>query len=608
MAVKNALRYVPPELHEALAPEFLDELRTRGRIYGYRFRPPGAIAARPVDEYGGILEARALQVKIDNNLDFAVALYPYELVTYGETGQVFQNWMQYRLVKRYLEQMTEDADPGGRLRPPGGPVPLATATRRGSSSPTASWWASSTTPRDFHAGRPAGGGQLRADDGRRLDVHRAAGHRARHLPHPAERRAAVPGHPARTQDLAGVLYVSSGLGGMSGAQPKAVDIAGAVSVIAEVDWSRIETRQDQGWVQRVTGRSRTRSFAWAAAARAARAPLSIAYHGNVVDLWQYVVDHDIPVELASDQTSCHAAYEGGYCRRGWASTQPAELLATDPAEYRRRVDASLRRQFELIEVMAGRGTHFWDYGNSLPQGGVRGRRDPRWPPTAATRKEGFVYPSYVEHIMGPLCFDLGYGPFRWVCLSGRPEDLARHRPGGHGLHRPGALLAGPRQLQLDPRRRARTGWWSAPRPASSTPTPRAGCASPWRFNELVRRGEIGPVMIGRDHHDVSGTDSPYRETANIRDGSNVMADMAFHCWAGNAARGMTLVVLSNGGGVGIGKAINGGFGLVLDGSRAGGRHHPLGRGVGRHGRGRPPRLGAQRARHGDGRRLERGPS
>lgn len=368
---------------------------------------------------------------------------------------------------------------------------------------------------------------------------------------------------AEDQDLAGVLYLSSGLGGMSGAQPKAADIAGAVSITAEVDLSRIETRHEQGWVRRITA-DLGQAFSWAAAARAARTPLSIAYHGNVVDLWQYAVDNHIPVELASDQTSCHAAYEGGYVPQGVDFAASRALMATDPTAFRRRVDMSLRRQFELIGIMAERGTHFWDYGNSFLkavfEAGVH-----EVAANGADTKEGFVYPSYVEHIMGPLCFDRGYGPFRWVCTSLDPADLARTDAAAMSCIDPERCWqdrdnynwvrdAGKNQLVVG----------SQARILYSDAEGRVRIAL--AFNEMVRRGEIGPVIIGRDHHDVSGTDSPYRETSNIYDGSNVMADMAFHCWAGNAARGMTLVVASNGGGVGIGRSINTGFGLVLDGS------------------------------------------
>jgi urocanate hydratase len=360
-----------------------------------------------------------------------------------------------------------------------------------------------------------------------------------------------------------VLYVSSGLGGMSGAQPKAADIAGAVSITAEVDLSRIETRHSQGWVQRVTA-DLGQAIAWAAAARAAATPLSIAYHGNIVDLLEYAVDREIPVELLSDQTSCHAAYEGGYVPQGLGFEASRALMAADPAEFRRRVDESLRRHIELVGVMAGRGTHFWDYGNSFLkavfEAGVH-----EVAANGADTKEGFVYPSYVEHIMGPLCFDRGYGPFRWVCASLDPADLAR--------------TDAVAMTCIDPERcwqdRDNYNWvrdaaknqlvvGSQARILYSDAGGRVRIAL--AFNDLVRRGEVGPIIIGRDHHDVSGTDSPYRETSNIYDGSNIMADMAFHCWAGNAARGMTLVVASNGGGVGIGRSINTGFGLVLDGS------------------------------------------
>ena len=570
LALKNALRYVPPALHAAVAPEFLAELRERGRIYGYRFRPrpgeagvgaDGNIKARPVDQYRGILEARALQLNIDNNLDFAVALYPYELVTYGETGQVFQNWMQYRLVKQYLEQMTETQT---LVVASGHPVGLFPSHRDAPRviNTNGLMVGEFDNAADFHEAAQLGVanyGQMTAGGWMYIGPQGIVHGTYLTLLNAGRLYLGIP----QDGDLAGVLYISSGLGGMSGAQPKAADIAGAVSITAEVDLSRIETRHEQGWVQRVTA-DLGQAFAWAAAARAARTPLSIAYHGNVVDLWQYAVDHDLPVELASDQTSCHAAYEGGYVPQGLSFAASRELLAADPAEYRRRVDASLRRQIELIGVMARRGTHFWDYGNSFLkavfEAGVH-----EVAANGADTKEGFVYPSYVEHIMGPLCFDRGYGPFRWVCASLDPADLAR--------------TDAVAMTCIDPERcwqdRDNYNWvrdagkhklvvGSQARILYSDAEGRVRIAL--AFNDLVRRGEIGPVIIGRDHHDVSGTDSPYRETSNIHDGSNVMADMAFHCWAGNAARGMTLVVASNGGGVGIGRSINTGFGLVLDGS------------------------------------------
>ncbi|NLT35540.1 MAG: urocanate hydratase [Gaiellales bacterium] len=569
LALNNALRYLPPALHEAVAPEFLTELRERGRIYGYRFRPlPGAgadldgsIKARPIDQYRGILEARALQLNIDNNLDFAVALYPYELVTYGETGQVFQNWMQYRLVKWYLEQMTETQT---LVVASGHPVGLFPSHRNAPRviSTNALMVGEFDNAADFHLAAQLGVanyGQMTAGGwmyiGPQGIVHGTyltllnAGRLYLGIPH--------------DRDLGGVLYLSSGLGGMSGAQPKAADIAGAVSIVAEVDPSRIETRRQQGWVQRVTA-DLGQAFAWVAAARAARTPLSIAFQGNVVDLWQYVVDHDIAVELASDQTSCHAAYEGGYVPQGLDFEAARALLSADPAAYRRRVDESLRTQIGLIREMVGRGTHFWDYGNSFLKA-VFEAGATEVAANGVDTREGFTYPSYVEHIMGPLCFDRGYGPFRWVCCSLDPADLARTD----------AVAMSCIDPERCPQDRDNHAWvrdagknrlvvGSQARILYSDAEGRVRIAL--AFNDLVRRGQIGPVIIGRDHHDVSGTDSPYRETSNIHDGSNMMADMAFHCWAGNAARGMTLVVASNGGGVGIGRAINTGFGLVLDGS------------------------------------------
>jgi urocanate hydratase len=569
LALRNALRYVPPSLHEALAPEFLAELRDRGRIYGYRFRPqPGAgadaggnIKARPVDQYRGILEARALQLNIDNNLDFAVALYPYELVTYGETGQVFQNWMQYRLVRQYLEVMTETQT---LVVASGHPVGLFQSHRDAPRviNTNGLMVGEFDNPADFHEAAQLGVanyGQMTAGGwmyiGPQGIVH------GTYLTLLNAGRLYLDLGPE--DDLAGRLYLSSGLGGMSGAQPKAADIAGAVSLVAEVDRSRIETRLRQGWVQRMTA-DLGEAFSWAGSARAARTPLSIAYHGNVVDLWQYAVDHAVTVDLASDQTSCHAAHEGGYVPQGLEFDAARRLLSADPAEYRRRVDQSLRRQIDLIGVMSRRGTHFWDYGNSFLKA-VFDAGAHEVAANGADTKEGFIYPSYVENIMGPLCFDRGYGPFRWVCCSLDAADLAatdaaamacidpdrcRQDRDNYNWVRDAArnnLVVGSqaRILYADAEGRVRIAL---------------------ALNDLVRRGTIGPVTIGRDHHDVSGTDSPYRETSNIRDGSNVMADMAFHCWAGNAARGMTLVVASNGGGVGIGRSINTGFGLLLDGS------------------------------------------
>jgi len=364
-------------------------------------------------------------------------------------------------------------------------------------------------------------------------------------------------------DLRGHLFVSSGLGGMSGAQPKAADIAGAVSVIAEVDASRIETRRRQGWVQRVTA-DKQQAFSWAIEAMQGREPLSVAYHGNIVELLEYAVEKEIHIELLSDQTSCHEPYTGGYCPAGISFEERTRLLHEDRDTFREKVDESLQRHYRVIKKLTDRGTYFFDYGNSFMKAvydaGVKEILR-----NGTDEKDGFIWPSYVEDIMGPELFDYGYGPFRWVCLSGKPEDLVKTDSAAMACINP------------DRRGQDRDNWiWirdaerhnlvvgTQARILYQDAEGRLRIAL--RFNEMVRNGEIGPVMLGRDHHDVSGTDSPFRETANIKDGSNVMADMAVQCFAGNAARGMSLVALHNGGGVGIGKAINGGFGMVCDGS------------------------------------------
>ena len=622
LALKNALRYVPIALHEAVAPEFLAELRERGRIYGYRFRPApggvggahaggaggaspapvgpdGNIKARPVDQYRGILEARALQLNIDNNLDFAVALYPYELVTYGETGQVFQNWMQYRLVKQYLEQMTDSQT---LVVASGHPVGLFPSHRDAPRviNTNGLMVGEFDNPADFHEAAQLGVanyGQMTAGGWMYIGPQGIVHGTYLTLLNAGRLYLGIP----QGQDLAGVLYVSSGLGGMSGAQPKAADIAGAVSITAEVDLSRIETRREQGWVQRVTS-DLGQAFSWAASARGSRTALSIAYHGNVVDLWQYAVDNQIPVELASDQTSCHAAYEGGYVPQGLDFAASRELLAADPAEYRRRVDASLRKQIELIGAMARRGTHFWDYGNSFLkavfEAGVR-----EVAANGADTKEGFIYPSYVEHIMGPLCFDRGYGPFRWVCTSLDPRDLARTdavaltcidpercwqdrdnynwvrdagknnlvvgsqarilycRRRGAGAHRPGLQRVGPA-------RRDRPGHHR------SGPSRRVRHRLALPGDEQHPRrvqpdGRHGLPLLGGQRR--SG-DDPGRRLQRRGSGHRPFHQHRLRPCPGRLGPG--------------------------------GRHYPRRRGVGRDGRGGSPGLGAQRGRHGDGRRLE----
>ena len=563
IALSNALRYVPPELHEKLAPEFLEELRTMGRIYGYRFRPPDPIRSRPESDYKGrTLEGRAFQVMIDNNLDFDVALYPYELVTYGETGQVFQNWMQYRLTRRYLEEMRDDQTLVIYSGHPLGLFPTRSDAPRVIST-NGMLVGMYDTPEGFHTAAAMGVsnyGQMTAGGWMYIGPQGIVHGTYITLLNAGRLYLGIP----EDRNLSGVVYLSSGLGGMSGAQAKAVEIAGGIGVIAEVDPSRIETRHQQGWVSRVSA-DLDEIAAWIAECRRSGEAVSIAYQGNVVDLWQYVHDKEIAVELASDQTSCHAVYDGGYTPAGMDFIAGRELLRRDPEAFRRCVDESLVRQYQLIAAMSRRGTRFWDYGNSFLKavfdaGAVEVARDPSSPAA------GFVYPSYVEDIMGPMCFDHGFGPFRWVCLSGKPEDLRRTDraamecidPSASGMDRDNhQWIRDAEKNRLVVGTQARILYADCP----------GRVRIALKFNEMIRDGKIGPVMLGRDHHDVSGTDSPFRETANIKDGSNVTADMAVHNFAGDAVRGMSMAVLSNGGGVGIGKAFNGGFGLVLDGSK-----------------------------------------
>ncbi len=561
LAVKNALRYVPQELHAALAPEFLEELRTMGRIYGYRFRPAGNICAKPVDAYRGILQARALQVNIDNNLDFDVALYPYELVTYGESGQVCQNWMQYLLIRKYLEQMTEEQTLVVSSGHPVGLFPSTPDAPRviSTNGLMVGRW---DTPEEFRrmtALGVANYGQMTAGGWMYIGPQGIVHGTYITLLNAGRRYLGIPDD----RDLRGVYFVSSGLGGMSGAQSKAVEIAGGIGVIAEVDESRIRTRHSQGWVSRVSD-NLDQIAAWMQEARDAGLALSIAYHGNVVDLLEYLLERGIHVELASDQTSCHVAYEGGYTPAGLSFEEGRQLLTSDPGAFRARVDESLRRHFRVLKALTERGTRFWDYGNSF-MASIFDAGETSIAKNGRDTSQGFIWPSYVEDIMGPICFDRGFGPFRWVCLSGRDEDLratdqaamAMIDPTASSLHRDNHhWIATAEQNRLVVGSKARILY------ADEEGRIRIAL----KFNEMIRTGEIGPVILGRDHHDVSGTDSPFRETSNIYDGSNPMADMAVQCFAGNVARGMTLVVLSNGGGTGIGRAINGGNGIVLDGS------------------------------------------
>ncbi|MGV8145541.1 MAG: urocanate hydratase [Alkaliphilus sp.] len=561
-ALKNALRYIPEEHHKVVAPEFLEELVTMGRIYGYRYRPEGNIKAKTIHDYkGNCLEGKAFQVMIDNNLDFDIALYPYELVTYGETGSVCQNWMQYKLIKKYLEEMTNkqtlvisSGHPLGLFKSKidSPRVIITNALMIGMFDNLRDWEIAEQMGVANYGQMTAGGWMYIGPQG---IVHGTFNT----LLNAGRLKLGI----SEEDDLKGVLFVSSGLGGMSGAQPKAAEITGAVSIVAEVDESRVNTRFEQGWVGKVSSDLKE-VFRIANEYKNKNEMISIAYIGNIIDILEYAVENDVKIELLSDQTSCHAVYEGGYCPQGITFERRTEMLKNDREAFIKLVDESLIIHFELIKKLVDKGTYFFDYGNSFMKAiydaGAKGISK-----NGIDEKDGFIFPSYVEDIMGPELFDYGYGPFRWVCLSGKHDDLLKTDkaamncidPERRGQDRDNYIwIRDAQKNQLVVGTQARILYQDA----------MGRLKIALKFNEMVRDREVGPIMLGRDHHDVSGTDSPFRETANIKDGSNVMADMATHCFAGNAARGMSLIALHNGGGVGIGKSINGGFGMVLDGS------------------------------------------
>ena len=562
LALKNALRYIPEKWHTTLAPEFLDELLTSGRIYGYRFRPEGGIKGKPIDEYTGhCIEGKAFQVMIDNNLDFDIALYPYELVTYGETGQVCQNWMQYRLIKQYLEVMTreqtlvvESGHPLGlfasTIEAPR--VIITNALMVGLFDDQENWNRAMSLGVANYGQMTAGGWMYIGPQG---IVHGTYST----LLNAGRSQLGI----APDKDLSGYLFVSSGLGGMSGAQGKTVEITNGAGIIAEVDYSRIQTRHEQGWVSRIV-EDPAEAFGLARQYQDKKEGIAIAFYGNIVDLLAYAVDNNIKIDLLSDQTSCHAVYDGGYCPQGLTFEERTELLRTDIERFKTHADRSLKNHYQMISALVDRGTYFFDYGNSFLKAvfdaGVK-----EICKNGENPMDGFIFPSYVEDLMGPLFFDYGYGPFRWVCLSGKREDLLKTDKAAMECIDPDRRFQDrDNYLWIKDADKNELVVGTQARILYQDALGRTKIAL--RFNEMVRNGEIGPVMMGRDHHDTGGTDSPFRETANIKDGSNIMADMAIQCFAGNAARGMSLVALHNGGGVGIGKAINGGFGLVLDGS------------------------------------------
>jgi urocanate hydratase len=562
LALKNALRYVPEEWHEELAEEFLEELLTRGKIYGYRFRPLGNIIGKPIDEYqGNCIEGKAFQVMIDNNLDFEIALYPYELITYGETGSVLQNWMQYHLVKKYLSIMNDQQT---LVVMSGHPLGLFASDKK---SPrviitNGLMIGEFDNLKDFNRASSLGVanyGQMTAGGWMYIGPQGIVHGTYSTLLNAGRMKLGIP----ENENLAGRLFVSSGLGGMSGAQGKAAHIAGAVGIIAEVDYSRIETRYNQGWVDDISS-DLDEVFAITNEYLEKKEPRAIAYHGNIVDLLEYVVENNIKIDLLSDQTSCHAVYDGGYCPLDISFEERTELLHKDSTKFKKLVDVTLKRHFEVIKKITSKGTYFFDYGNSfmkaISDSGIK-----EICKNGINDLDGFIWPSYVEDIMGPVLFDYGYGPFRWVCLSRKDEDLDKtDKAAMECIDKNRRFqdldnynwIKDAKKNQLVIGTKARILYQDA----------YGRLKIALKFNDMVRNKEVGPIMLGRDHHDTGGTDSPFRETSNIKDGSNIMADMATHVALGNSARGMSLVTLHNGGGVGIGKVINGGYGMVLDGS------------------------------------------
>jgi urocanate hydratase len=565
-AVANALRYFPAALHAELAPEFAAELATDGRIYMRRFRPSREIKARPIDEYPArCRQAAAIMLMIENNLDKAVAQHPYELVTYGGNGTVFQNWAQYRLTMRYLSEMTEQqtlvlysGHPLG-LFPSHQDAPRVVVTN-GMMIPNHS----TRADYDVHAALGVTSyGQMTAGSFMYIGPQGIVHGTTITLLNAGRLHLGL----GPDEDLAGKLFVTSGLGGMSGAQSKAAVIAGAIGVVAEVNPKALKTRFDQGWLQEHES-DLDKVVRRIERARKERKPLSLGYLGNVVDLWERLAKAGVDVELGSDQTSLHNPFRGGYYPAGMTLEESNRMMVADPTGFEERVYESLRRHVEAVDALAARGMYFWDYGNAFLLEASRAGAP------GIVRPDGsFRYPSYVEDIMGPLCFDYGFGPFRWVCCSCRDEDLRATDAIAAGVLERMAAAAEPeiRQQMLDNVRwirRAEENALVVGTRARILYADRQGRIDiALAFNEAIAAGEVkGPVVLGRDHHDVSGTDSPYRETADIRDGSRLTADMAVHNFVGDAFRGATWVSLHNGGGVGWGEVINGGFGMVLDGS------------------------------------------
>lgn len=563
LALKNALRYFPEKHHKMLAPEFAEELKNYGRIYMYRFRPHYEIYARSMEEFPyKSKQAAAIMLMIGNNLDKAIAQHPYELITYGGNGAVFQNWAQYRLTMKYLAEMTDEqtlvlnsGHPLG-LFPSHKDAPRLVVTN-GMVIPN---YSKPDQWEEFNALGVSQYGQMTAGSFMYIGPQGIV-HGTTITVMNAMRMISEKG-----ESLAGKLFISSGLGGMSGAQPKAAVIAGVVGVVAEVNPKAAQKRYEQGWVNEIYNDlekllSRIRK------AKAEKEAVSLAYQGNIVDLWEALAESDIHVEIGSDQTSLHNPYAGGYYPDGLTLNESNEMMANDPDKFKEKVHQSLQRQVNAINKLTGQGMYFFDYGNAFLLESSRAGAD-------ILNKEGdFIYPSYVQDIMGPMCFDYGFGPFRWVCTSSEQEDLkTTDKIAGDVLEDMYNNAPDETKQQLFDNltwiRQAEENKLVVGSRARILYADAAGRIRIAReFNKAIREGHVkAPIVLGRDHHDVSGTDSPFRETSNIYDGSKYTADMAVQNVIGDSFRGATWVSLHNGGGVGWGEVINGGFGMVLDGS------------------------------------------
>ena len=564
LALKNALRYFDSKFHAELLPEFKNELETYGRIYMYRLRPDYKIYARPIEEYPGkSLQAKAIMHMIQNNLDYAVAQHPHELITYGGNGAVFQNWAQYLLTMQYLAEMTDEqtlamysGHPMG-LFPSHQNAPRVVVTN-GMMIPN---YSKQDDWEKFNALGVTQYGQMTAGSFMYIGPQGIV-HGTTITVLNAGRKISKHG-----EDLAGKLFVTSGLGGMSGAQPKAGNIAGCITVCAEVNFKAVETRHSQGWVDEVID-DLDALVQRVQKAKKGREVVSIAYHGNIVEVWEKFDKEDVYIDLGSDQTSLHNPWAGGYYPVGISFEEANKMMANKPELFKEKVQESLRRQTDAINKHTAKGTYFFDYGNAFLLEASRAGAD-----IMANNGIDFKYNSYVQDIMGPMCFDYGFGPFRWVCVSAKPEDLAKTDAIACNVLEE-MMQNSPTEIQ---QQMADNIKWikgaqenklvvgSQARILYADAEGRIKIAK--AFNDAIANNEISAVVLGRDHHDVSGTDSPFRETSNIYDGSQFTADMAIQNVIGDGFRGATWVSIHNGGGVGWGEVINGGFGMVLDGSK-----------------------------------------